>query len=576
MRSISSLLCVCGLLALSNLVFAAPKREEDTYTNILIGGGTLAALAAALTAVNITMTSDNKDTRRRIVLLEPTDWPGGQLTASNVPPDFGAENFVQANLPSSFVQLLMAVAGPDWESNPGACWVSYKCFEAQPTAIYIQQWLEGLSDFLTVHYNTVIKSATRDADTGRIISVSAIKRTPKHGATGWEHLLSTNVHDWYDPEESEEFYKEEIVFNGFDAVIEATEWGDIMVTAGLDFAQGVEYPEETSNQQDSNCGQSTVIPFYISYLNTKASVPDPVPIGSDGGSPYSFDGLSWNESWTYRRALGEDLASPFSVAPGEVSNQNSDNDYTLGYLFISKEDTLAEANDKTGWKGGLNLTSLSAAEQRGFGYYHYVVDQSGESIRSYLAMNFEQVGTGHGLAKVPYIRDTRRIRKGLDNFTLLYSHLSVPDPLGDGATAYHFEDTIGIGTYLYADIHGLTDPYPCENGYPDYITCCEHPVIPYYIPFRALAPADSSNLLVAGKGMAQSFLANAGTRFHPEEWVSGTAAGAAAYLMTANVDTWTQGTRDVLDNIGVLQKLLLSDAVKSPLTWTLSNTTLDV
>jgi hypothetical protein len=95
-------------------------------------------------------------------------------------------------------------------------------------------------------------------------------------------------------------------------------------------------------------------------------------------------------------------------------------------------------------------------------------------------------------------------------------------------TARRFNDTVAIGDYHYADIH------PLKNGcqYPDYITSnAHHPVNPYYIPFRAMTAEYASNLLIPGKSMAQSFLANAATRLHPTEWSTGVAAGAAAYTM---------------------------------------------
>jgi hypothetical protein len=128
---------------------------------------------------------------------------------------------------------------------------------------------------------------------------------------------------------------------------------------------------------------------------------------------------------------------------------------------------------------------------------------------------------------VPYIRDTRRVKYGIQNFRLTYDDLNFTSPDG---TALKFPDTVGIGHYHYADIHGLR--HGC--AYPDYIICCKHPVNPYYIPFRALTSAESTNLLAAGKTMAQTFLANAATRLHPTEWSSGVAAGAAAYTMLVN------------------------------------------
>jgi hypothetical protein len=89
------------------------------------------------------------------------------------------------------------------------------------------------------------------------------------------------------------------------------------------------------------------------------------------------------------------------------------------------------------------------------------------------------------------------------------------------------------------------------------------PVKPYYLPWRALTSADAPNLVLAGKSMAATFFANAATRLHPEEWVTGTAAGLGAALMVGH--GWS--TADVYDNVALLQAELT--AVGQPLNWTL-------
>ena len=80
---------------------------------------------------------------------------------------------------------------------------------------------------------------------------------------------------------------------------------------------------------------------------------------------------------------------------------------------------------------------------------------------------------------------------------------------------------MALGDYEYFDLHRMsvggggcpyTDPLPT--------------LAPYFVPFRALTSDEVPNLLLAGKTMAQTFLANAATRFHPVEWATGAAAGA--------------------------------------------------
>lgn len=83
--------------------------------------------------------------------------------------------------------------------------------------------------------------------------------------------------------------------------------------------------------------------------------------------------------------------------------------------------------------------------------------------------------------------------------------------------------------------------------------------------FRAHTVDGAPNLLVAGKTMAQTFFANAVTRLHPTEWVSGTAAGVAAALMVRNA--WT--SQQMYLNRTALQSALGLPAIASPLEWTL-------
>jgi ATP-dependent protease ClpP protease subunit len=69
-------------------------------------------------------------------------------------------------------------------------------------------------------------------------------------------------------------------------------------------------------------------------------------------------------------------------------------------------------------------------------------------------------------------------------------------------------------------------------------------------------------LLVAGKAMAQTFLANSATRLHPIEWASGVAAGVAAADMARHRST----SRQLLERIDELQEKI---AAQTPIEWTL-------
>ena len=175
-------------------------------------------------------------------------------------------------------------------------------------------------------------------------------------------------------------------------------------------------------------------------------------------------------------------------------------------------------------------------------------------------LNYTEAGTQTGLPKMTYLRDTRR-SIGLDGFRLTYPPMNNE---GNGSvngsyTGVRFYDSVAIGDYP-VDIHQL-NPKVCVL--PSYAKA-GIPILPYYIPFRALTSIDTPNLLVSGKTMAQTFLANAATRLHPSEWTSGVAAGVAAALMVQN--SWPN-TQTVLDNIGVLQDRLTQPDIQQPLLW---------
>ena len=121
MRSWPKLLLACCLIMFQLLISRAssvpPPKHGVTTCDVIIAGGSLASLAAAVSAANYS--SD-----QIVCFLEPTDWPGGQLTASAVPAvDFGPNNRNSANVAQSFASFLFGPSMPG-DTNLGDCWAS--------------------------------------------------------------------------------------------------------------------------------------------------------------------------------------------------------------------------------------------------------------------------------------------------------------------------------------------------------------------------------------------------------------------------------------------------------------------
>ena len=311
---------------------------------------------------------------------------------------------------------------------------------------------------------------------------------------------------------------------------------------------------------NDTCGQATVIDF-AERINTDPTDEPPGPEGVERlgyGSYKKFDD-AWDRIWTYRRLKGQGK----KAAVGDLSLQNwgysgrdneGGNDYPFGYLFKSRTAAAAERAD---WQGGIDLGVLAAAERRALGWHYWFKAHVPKPfVPGQVTLAREVLGTGTGLAKMPYIRDTRR-SIGLDGFILKVADLGgEPSHL----TGKRFRDRVALGAYP-ADIHPVTD-----LRVPAYTSTTASETPPFCIPFRALTNERYGNLLVAGKTMAQSFLANAATRLHPIEWSTGTAAGVAAAAMNKN--GWD--TRAAFEKIAEIQELVRE---KTPIDWNINGET---
>jgi hypothetical protein len=526
----------------------ASFNSTDPKCEVIVAGGSTAALAAALASAR---------EQRLTCLLEPTDWPGGQMTSSGVSAiDFshitsnglplGRESQREENLETTFYKWMKSLTG-----NPGACWVSDKCYEPAPfVEKNITPTIEA-EQFLKVYLNTVVKSVeTKDR---RIIAVKAIQRTPVTGK-GYERYFSEDISDWYSTENSKNFTKTVFNFKGsietqMPIVIDATEFGDVLVLSGSPWLQGTEDADGSLNNNDT-CGQATVYPI-AAVLNSEpvSEGPNPFPVAHPDFYNFKTSSrlFSWQEIWTYRRLRG---TAGTGAQAGDITmqNWNPGNDYPYGYLFLDKATTVAQ---KSNWIGGVNIDTLRGAERHAIGWYYYFKSKAPAELQNKIARAWNVFGTGTGLSKMPYLRDTRR-SIGLNDFVLKFQDLAAIGP--KDITGEQFADRVGIGSYV-ADFHGLTT---CKL--PVYMNRSE--TLPFFIPFRALTNKAFDNLLVAGKTMAQSFHANAATRLHPIEWHSGIAAGVAA----AHMFQYQISSKLALESIRDIQTRI---SKHQPINWTL-------
>ncbi len=481
--------------------------------DILIVGGGVGGCAAALSAASLGV---------KVILTEETDWIGGQLTAQAVPPDEhpwieetgctrryrqfrqGVRQYYRDHYP------LLPGAAQDPHFNPGQGWVSRLCHEPR-VALAV---LEGMMAFarsqgwLEVRLNLKPISAQTNGD-----RVSAV--TLRNLLTGDLETISAAY------------------------VLDATELGDLLPLAGVEYVSGAESQAQTGEPhavsgpaQPENVQSFTwcfplaydprgsqVIERPAQYEFWRSYTPALKPawpgrlLGWESTEPVSLQPLrrtllpdeatpEVGAIWLYRRILCQEHYLPGAM-PHEVTLVNwPQNDYWLGNIIDKPEDEIQR--------------HLEAARQLSLSLLYWLQTEApradGRTGYPGLYLRPDMVGTRDGLAKAVYIRESRRIQAV---FTVTENHVGTE--ARGGKLAEHFADSVGVGSYRI-DLH----PSTAGDNYIDISS------LPFQIPLGALLPVRMENLLPACKNLGVTHITNGCYRLHPVEWNIGEAAGLLA------------------------------------------------
>lgn len=484
---------------------------------VIVGGG-LGGCAAALAALRHGLS---------VILTEETDWIGGQLTAQGVPPD--EHPWIETHgAPRSYRRLreeirafyrrhypLTQEAAATRFLNPGLGTVSRLCHEPRVALEVLQSWLQPYrsSGRLTVLLENEVQAAETDGDRVKSVRTRSL-------ADGRERVLRA------------QFF------------VDATELGDLLPLTGTEFVTGAEgrdrwgelhgaEREDPMNQQaftvcfaiEHSPGEEAVIDRPADYVFWRDFVPSLTPPwpgqlldwtythpGSGQAKKLGFNPLGPEHDgvvslWTYRRILA---ASQFREGTGQrdVSLVNwPQNDYFLRPLIgvSPKEKQRALREGKQ-----LSLSWL---------YWLQTEAPRPDGGQGYpgLRLRPDIMGTADGLAKYPYVRESRRI---LAETTVLESHCGKENRaqvLGrepDAVRAQIYPDSVGVG-YYPIDLHPST-------GGDNYI---DFGALPFQIPLGALLPRRMENLLPACKNVGTTHITNGCYRLHPVEWGMGEAVG---------------------------------------------------
>jgi hypothetical protein len=363
--------------------------------------------------------------------------------------------------------------------------------------------------------------------------------------------------------------------------IDATELGDLLPLTGTEFITGTESRNEThelhapekgnpdNNQAFTYCFALDYLPGedhtiekpaeYDFWRNYKPSITPPWPgnlldlmysspstllpkkLGFD---PTGADTSPLLNLWTYRRIINRNNFRGKFQSDITIVNWPQ-NDFMEGNLL---------GTDPAGFDRHTNR-----AKQLSLSLLYWLQTEAPRPGNGYgwkgLRLRKDVMGTHDGLAKYPYIRESRRIKA---MFTVLEEHVGRENrALVTGKSnnsAAVFADSIGIG-YYHIDLH----PTCGGDNYIDFDS------LPFQIPLGAMIPESTENLIPACKNIGSTHITNGCYRLHPVEWNIGEAAGSlVAFAFKKKVNPRT--IRERKDLLGEFQNFIRSQGIETH--WT--------
>ncbi len=517
-----------GLLAWSQF-----HREWEADIAI-IGGGT-GGCAAALAALRM---------NQKVILTEETEWIGGQFTQQGVPPDehrwieaHGATASYLAfrNEIRSYYRRLYPLINPEAELlNPGTCGVSRLCHEPRAALAVLNDWFAPYlsSGQLQILLNTQPISAEVHGD-----KIQAVHVSPMQGVIRAKYF------------------------------IDATEDGLLLDLSQTEYVMGAESDTgelHASTRPGSHNMQAPTWCFAMDYRPDEDHTierPESYEYWRDYvppvGPPWPGKLLSLTYShpitleprtasfdprpgavtenfnlWVYRRLIDPELFVSGTYSGGISLVNWPQNDYINGNLFGTPDSNLHR----------------QAARDLSLSLFYWlqteVPREDGGQGWPGLRLRGDVMGTPDGLAKAPYLRESRRIQS---EFTVTEYHVGEEAREGTNR-AEHFNDSIGVGSYRI-DLHPST-------GGDNYIDVAS---LPFEIPLGALIPIRMENLLPAAKNIGVTHITGGCYRLHPVEWNIGESAGALAAWCIAK-STTPRGVR--ANHLSEFQSLLTEQGVQ--------------
>ena len=447
------------ICCISSLSAFAQKKSTDIHTQVLIIGGTASGISAGIQSARMGVNT---------IVVESTPWLGGMLTSAGVGA-FDGNHQLPSGLFGEFrEQLYRAYGGPD---KVATGWVSNTLFEPH-VGDSIFKIMASKEKKLTVLYSYAFEKLIQSKD--------KIK-----GAYFIDTLTKRRLNIFAD------------------RIIDATELGDGLASAGLPYDLGMESSALTG--EDVHVATSNDIIQDITYVGILKDYGKPQPLIQ---RPSHYDSTEFDGSNTnfykdlLRKKPGVDAQKMLDY--GRMPN----NKFMLNWpiygndIYLNIIEHSREEREKI----------LEAAKQQTLRFVYFI--QKDLQMRN-LGLADDEFPTKDLLAFYPYHRESRRLR-GLVRMNV--KHISSPYNTKDAL----YRTGIAVGDYPIDHHHKKNAAAPQHLDF--------YPVPSFNIPLGALIPANYSNFIVAEKSISVSNIVNGTTRLQPCVLQIGQAAGTLAAI----------------------------------------------
>ncbi|MDX2229408.1 MAG: FAD-dependent oxidoreductase [Leptolyngbyaceae cyanobacterium bins.349] len=536
-----------------------PPPQETWNCEVVVIGGSLGGVAAASHAMKSGAVT---------CLIELTPWLGGQISSQGVSAlDESQEMRSEASFSASwtsFKQLIsqQSVQLPAWTGVPpgtlvrdiNSCWVGMLCFPPRAGVTASEQLLQASiasAPGSRWQHSTAFKGAEFDVSGRHITTVYAVRRVPRDLNYRPQGKLSTELPTWYAWESNAEFEKIPIKLQAPPGkrfvVIDATDTNELIGWARVPYRLGSDSLATTgernaSNWDNADCTQAFTYPFAMAIrddqgtsLKTLETLESVYP-KEEHRSDFDLQGFpvfTGRSVFNYRRIVSTKPDDPYisTPQPGDITavNWNRGNDWKfMDPPLILNTEALDKSGQRQNWMGGLELEALQHAEFHALLFAHWLLEHHADEMPfSYLSGADSPMGTLSGLSMTPYIREGRRI-VGQRAYNQREFAVKEADLRRDMPQKRDFTPSAIARIHYSIDIHGCRYRETHHDGEASSASVMEEIVRPTLIPLEALIPQGIDNLLVGGKGIAVTHIANGMTRIHQSEWSIGAAAGATA------------------------------------------------